>query len=65
MTKKKLKILFELAEELYAEECKKSGNCVEPFCWASNGNGGLLVFSAFGVPSKKLAKELRILNAGL
>jgi len=61
MTKKKLEKLFELAEELYWEEQRKSGMITPmPFVWAKNKEKGhFLAFSAFGVNSKIMEKKLK------
>lgn len=61
MTKKKLEKLFELAEELYWEEQKKSGMTTPmPYVWAKNEERGFfLAFSAFGVDSEIMEKKLK------
>ena len=60
MTKKKLEKLFELAEELYFEELKKSGMSVLPYVWAKDEEReNLLAFSAFGSLSDKMENKLK------
>lgn len=61
MTPEKLEKLFELAEELYHEEVERAGVSVIPFCYAQRKDRGqLLVFSAFGTESTKLASRLSL-----
>lgn len=62
MTKERLTLLFELCEELYTEEQKRTGLFILPFVWAirDNPHGQLLVFSSFGHDSRKLAVEIGI-----
>jgi len=62
MSKKKLQQLFDLAEELYAEELKKHGCLTMPYCWAKNGDGGFLAFSMDGVDSDKMENKLKELE---
>lgn len=60
MTKKKLEQLFDLAEELYLEELKKSGMAVLPYAWAKNDEtGAFLAFSWFGKCSDKMEEKLK------
>ncbi len=59
MSKKKLTLLFELCNELYEQERKKSGMAVLPYCYCTNtDNGQFLVFSQFGKCSEKLKSIL-------
>lgn len=59
MTKKKLEKLFELCEELYAEEQKKSGMVTPiPYAWAKRG-GELLVYSSWNISSEKIQKAIK------
>ena len=58
MTKKKLQILFDLAEELYIEELKKSGISTIPYAWARNGEK-FLTFSWFGKHSDIVENKLK------
>jgi hypothetical protein len=51
MKREKMELLFELAEELYAEEQKKRGSLpLLPYAWAKNNKTGR--FLAFSVHSK-------------
>ena len=60
MTQKKLTKLFELASELYSEEQKKSG-MIEPLpCCYAEKDGMLIMFSGFGVFSRRLKKAADI-----
>ena len=59
MTDAKLKILFNLAEELYNEELKKSGYSVLPYCWAKHTSGSFLAFSSFGKCSIEVENKLK------
>jgi hypothetical protein len=61
MTQDKLEKLFELCNELYADELQKSGMTTMPFCWSQSlRSGSLIVFSAFGSPSRDVAEKLGI-----
>lgn len=63
MTNKKLKLLFDLAEELYIEEQKKRGLLTQmPYVYAENKRGAFLAISIFGVPSARMKKKLRELR---
>jgi hypothetical protein len=60
MTKDKLKLLFDLARELWAEQNRKNDSA-EPldFCWARNkATGEVLIFSEFAKCSRKLEKVI-------
>jgi len=61
MTKKKLKKLFGLAEELYWEEQNKSGMVTTlPYIWAKKEEKEqFLAFSSFEVNSNIIEKELK------
>lgn len=60
MTKKKLEILFALAEEFFLEELKKSGMSTLPYAWARDDEtGAFLAFSWFGEDSKVMEAKLK------
>lgn len=59
MSKTKLQQLFDLAEELYLEEMKKSGMSTLPYAWAKNDSGGFLAFSWFSEHSKTVEAKLK------
>lgn len=60
MNQEKLNKLFELCEELYQEEQKKSGMISPiPYCFAKhNKTKALIVFSSFGFYSNKIQELL-------
>ena len=58
MTKKKLQLLFDLAEELYWEELKKAGVSTMPYVWAKHGEKYLAI-SIFGKHSELVEAKLK------
>lgn len=59
MSKTKLQELFDLAEELYLEELKKSGMLTPPYAYAKNDSGAFLAFSWFGEHSQIMEAKLK------
>jgi len=60
MTKKKLEKFFELAEELYFEELKKSGMSLLPYAWAKNEETETFIaVSCFGKCSDEMEQKLK------
>jgi hypothetical protein len=53
-----MKKLFELAEELYWEELKKSGMSVIPYAWAKK-DSNFLAISCFGKCSDQVEDKLK------
>lgn len=61
MNAHKLHMLFDIAQDLYRGEQKKSGMVDPiPFAWVHNETGELIVYSAFQSDSASLMRQLGI-----
>ena len=60
MKKVDLEKMFEIGEELYAQEVELSGMSSIPYCWAKNNETGqIVIFAQFDKDAEEIMKRLK------